>query len=64
MLLCVHPSLSLCMCVDAFVHVSACIFIVHAGPEVAVGMAQKQIQDIGKGVRGTPGSVWGRSGGK
>ena len=36
MLLCVHPSLSLCMCVDAFVHVSACIFIVHAGPEAAV----------------------------
>ena len=33
---CVHPSLSLCMCVDAFVHVSACIFIVHAGPEAAV----------------------------
>ena len=36
MLLCVHPSLSLCMFVDAFVHVSACIFIVHAGPEAAV----------------------------
>ena len=24
-----------CVCVDAFVHVSACIFIVHAGPEAA-----------------------------
>ena len=36
MLLCVHPSLSLCACVYAFVHVSACIFIVHAGSEAAV----------------------------
>ena len=36
MLLCVHPSLSLCVCVHAFVHVSACIFIVHAGLEAAV----------------------------
>ena len=36
MLLCVHPSLSLCMCVDSFVHVSAYIFIVHAGPEAVV----------------------------
>ena len=26
MLLCVHPSLSLCVCVRALVHVSACIF--------------------------------------
>ena len=37
MILCVHPSLSLCMCVRALVHgVSACIFIVHAWPEAAV----------------------------
>ena len=36
MLLCVHPSLSLCVYVDAFVHVAVCIFIVHAGPEAAV----------------------------
>ena len=37
MLLCVHPSLSLCVCVCALVHVSACIFfIVHAWPEAAV----------------------------
>ena len=36
MLLCVHPSLSLCVCVRALVHVSACIFIMHAWPEAAV----------------------------
>ena len=36
MLLCLHPSLSLCVCVRALVHVSACIFIVHAWPEAAV----------------------------
>ena len=36
MLLCVHPSLSLCVCMRALVHVSACIFIVHAWPEPAV----------------------------
>ena len=30
MLLCVHPSLSLCVCVRALVHVSACIFIYSA----------------------------------
>ena len=29
-------SLSLCVCVHALVHVSAYIFIVHAGPEAAV----------------------------
>ena len=48
------------MRVHAFVHVSVCIFIVHAGPEAVVldwYMAPKQIQDSGKGVRGTPGSV-------
>ena len=28
--------LCLCTCVYAFVHVSACIFIVHAGSEAAV----------------------------
>ena len=32
MLLCVHLSLSLCVCTRALVHVSACIFIVHAWP--------------------------------
>ena len=36
MLLCVHPSLSLYVCMRALVHVSACIFIVHAWPEPAV----------------------------
>ena len=36
MLLCDHPSLSLCVCMHAFVHVSACIFIVRAGPEAVV----------------------------
>ena len=41
------------MYVHAFVHVSACIFIVHAGPEVA-GTAQKQIQD-------REGGKWGRT---
>ena len=69
MLLCVHPSLSLCVGVRALVHVSACIFIVHAWPEASVLDCswygpEKQIQDIGKGGIGTPGSVWGRSGGK
>ena len=68
MLLCVHPSLSLCMCVDAFVHVSACIFIVHAGSEVAVldwyGPEADPGYWQGGIIRGTPGSVWGRSGGK
>ena len=29
-------SVSICVCVHAFVHVSACIFIVHSGPEAAV----------------------------
>ena len=32
MLLCDHP----CVCMHAFVHVSACIFIVQAGPEAVV----------------------------
>ena len=64
MLLCVHPSLSLCVCVDVFVHVSACIFIVHAGLEAAVSDWYGPEADIGKGVKGTPGSIWGRSGGK
>ena len=36
MLLCVHPTLSLCVCVRGLVHVSAYIFIVHAWPEAAV----------------------------
>ena len=36
MLLCLHPSLSLCVCMRALVHVSACISIVHAWPEAAV----------------------------
>ena len=69
MLLCVHPSLSLCVCVRALVHVSACIFIVHAWPEAAVldcswyGPETSRII-IGKGGIGTSGSVWGRSGWK
>ena len=36
---CVSIHLCLCACVwirDAFVHVTACIFIVHAGPEAAI----------------------------
>ena len=42
-----------CACVCMHLHVSACIFVVHAGPEVAVLdwyiTAQKQIQDMARG---------------
>ena len=70
MLLCVHPSLSLCVCVRALVHVSACIFIVHACPEAAVldcsWYGPETDPGYWQGGIGTPGiySIWGRSGGK
>ena len=63
MLLCVHPSLSLCVCMRALVHVSACIFIVHAWPEPAVLDCSWYGPETDPGI-GTPGSVWGRSGRK
>ena len=67
MLLCDHPSLSLCVCMLRLcMCLHAFLYIVHAGSEAVIVVLDwyGPEVDIGKGVRGTPGSVWGRSGGK
>ena len=58
----IHLCLSVCVCGC----VCACIFIVHAGPEAAVldWYGPEADPEYWQVVKGTPGSVWGRSGGK